>query len=311
MQFYDHETVFQATKRLDRSADKEKFYAAALASGMHRMKPGVRNPNAEMHLRVAVELGWERAGQPYYNIWPGMLGMLVGLDLSKVPIGYFKMPIAEPLLIRLPVDHNNPALNYMGRQHVSTILAVASDGESEGHKVRKFCVVVDFGENAETQILVQSCPLDTGLNVSAFFEESYPTQDGYLGLTTEQLLSTKEFNRSVLSLLASVCLIGKDPELLTPDVLSKDREKFDRETDPVKLQVIIDRAKRRGKHGWDLGKGVESLPHWRRPHPALVWTGKGRNDPKIVFRKGSIVHREKIVEVPTGYGVDEEAAPVA
>ena len=28
------------------------------------------------------------------------------------------------------------------------------------------------------------------------------------------------------------------------------------------------------------------MPHYRRPHPALVWTGHGRAVPRIVLRKG-------------------------
>ena len=311
MQFYDHETVFNAVRKTDRDADREKFYRAALNSGTHRMELGVKNLDAEMHLRVAAELGWEKAGKPYYNIWPGMLDMLLGLDLAKVPVPYLKMPSPDPLLIRLPVGHNHPKLGYVGGQHVSTILVISGDTIEDGNPLRKFVIVVDFAETAETQLLIQCVGLNSGLTLSDFFEHSYPTQNGYLGLTTEQLLTTKDLNRGVLALLSTICLIARDPELVIPDVLAKDRDKFERETDQEKIAAIVDRARRRGKFGWDIGKGIETAPHWRKPHPALVWTGKGRSEPKIVLRKGSIVHREKITEVPTGYAVDEEPVPVA
>ena len=91
-----------------------------------------------------------------------------------------------------------------------------------------------------------------------------------------------------------------DPELIIPDVLNKDRDKFLNANDELRLK-LIDRAKRRGKFGFTLGRDLEKIPHVRRPHPALVWTGVGRKIPKIIMRAGSIVHREKIEKVPTGY----------
>ncbi len=42
---------------------------------------------------------------------------------------------------------------------------------------------------------------------------------------------------------------------------------------------------------------------YRRPHMALVWTGQGRAVPKVVPRRGSVVHREKVERVPSGFDV--------
>jgi hypothetical protein len=47
--------------------------------------------------------------------------------------------------------------------------------------------------------------------------------------------------------------------------------------------------------------GLANMPHYRRPHPALVWTGHGRAVPRIVMRKGTVVHREMLARVPTGF----------
>jgi hypothetical protein len=98
-------------------------------------------------------------------------------------------------------------------------------------------------------------------------------------------------------LVSTLCLISNDPEIITADVLSKDRAKYEETLD----SKYIVKAIRRGKRGWNVGAGIESVPHVRRPHPALVWTGKGRTIPKIVMRKGSIVHREVIERMPTGH----------
>jgi len=40
---------------------------------------------------------------------------------------------------------------------------------------------------------------------------------------------------------------------------------------------------------------------YRRLHPALVWTGHGRTVPRIVLRKGSVVHRDVLAQAPTGF----------
>ena len=75
---------------------------------------------------------------------------------------------------------------------------------------------------------------------------------------------------------------GERPQIISPDVLADDRAKFEASGD----QRYIDKAHRRGKVGWDVGKHIEVIPHFRRPHMMLVWTGRGRAVPRIVPRKG-------------------------
>jgi len=41
---------------------------------------------------------------------------------------------------------------------------------------------------------------------------------------------------------------------------------------------------------------------YRRPHMALVWSGRGRAVPRVVTRRGSVVHREWVDKVPSGFG---------
>jgi hypothetical protein len=85
--------------------------------------------------------------------------------------------------------------------------------------------------------------------------------------------------------------------VIEPDVLSKDRAKFDQTGD----EKYVAKAHRRGKVGWNVGRRVEVIPHYRRPHMMLAWTGPGGATPKIVPRRGSVVHRNVVEKVPTGY----------
>lgn len=106
----------------------------------------------------------------------------------------------------------------------------------------------------------------------------------------------------------TVLLLRNDPDFVVPDVLAKDRHKYDATKDPK----YIAKAKRRGIVGWRIGESYESCPHIRRPHFGLRWTGKGKAIPRIVPVKGSVVHRKKLTEVPTGYltpdGIEVESS---
>ena len=51
--------------------------------------------------------------------------------------------------------------------------------------------------------------------------------------------------------------------------MADDRAKYETSGD----QKFVDKANRRGKVGWDVGKHIEVIPHFRRPHMTLVWTG--------------------------------------
>jgi hypothetical protein len=98
----------------------------------------------------------------------------------------------------------------------------------------------------------------------------------------------------------SILLMERNPELFEPDILAKDLPQYN-SADAVGKQRLEDRAfRRRGQRGWHLGRKLETIPHYRRPHPALYWTGKGGKTPRVIFRSGAIVNREILTKVPTG-----------
>jgi len=100
------------------------------------------------------------------------------------------------------------------------------------------------------------------------------------------------------ALCCTLCLLDNDPSIISPDVLAKDRDRFERTGD----QKYVDKAHRRGEVGWNVGRHIEVSPHYRRPHLMLAWTGPGRAVPRVVPRRGSVVHREMVEKVPSGYG---------
>jgi hypothetical protein len=103
---------------------------------------------------------------------------------------------------------------------------------------------------------------------------------------------------AVARIVCTLCLIADAPHVVEPVVLKDDEDKYERNPDPAH----IEKARRRGNYGWNLGRSIEVMPHVRAACPAaLYWTGEGRKIPKIRFRRGSIVHRKKFASVPTGF----------
>ncbi len=112
--------------------------------------------------------------------------------------------------------------------------------------------------------------------------------------------------QGILRFAVAIRLLASDPcsELTERVVLSKDAHRVADAT-PEELKRLVNRAMKRGVNGWTIGAAMEDdrsvAPHMRRPHPALMWTGKGRTTPRIVMRRGSVVHRAALTAVPTGY----------
>ncbi|MGO8752572.1 MAG: hypothetical protein ACLQNE_42070 [Thermoguttaceae bacterium] len=76
------------------------------------------------------------------------------------------------------------------------------------------------------------------------------------------------------------CLLENDPSISSPDVPADDRAKCEASGD----QKYVDKAHRQGKVGWDVGKHIEVIPHYRRPQMASVWTDRGRAVPRVIPR---------------------------
>lgn len=103
-----------------------------------------------------------------------------------------------------------------------------------------------------------------------------------------------------MKLIATLCLLDNDPSIITPDVLADDRQEWEI-SDEKRKQFLEDRAKRRGKIGWNVGVKIEMMPHCRRSHYGFRWCGEGRKILRYVRIRGSIVHRKIVTTVPTGY----------
>jgi hypothetical protein len=233
--------------------------------------------------------------------YPAITSMLTRLPL-EIDSGLIRPPM-EALLIRFPKDPAKNTLRF--GQHDehrvrSILMSEASVRDSKG-----ITLWIDLGErisDPRVPSTVSRTPIYTYRNFRCV--EGRNVEDDVRDLPMEAtakvgLQLPVELERDLVRLACTLCLLGNDPTILEPDVLSKDRAKWEATRDPK----FVDKARQRGKKGWLVGAHVEVIPHVRRPHPALVWTGKGRAVPRIVMRKGSIVHRNVVERVPTGHSV--------
>ena len=217
--------------------------------------------------------------------------MLTKLDLD-LDSELIHLPLPA-LCIRLPKDdgHNPMQFSWKGQQVSIRCMMLGEINDGTG-----ISILIDIGESMEE------------IGVPIYTYRNFPRQSG---LTVEQSLAglsagplselgiqiPNELVTDCVRLCCSLSLLENDSSVISPDVLAKDRVKFDDTGD----QKYIDKAHRRGKVGWDVGRHIEVIPHFRRPHFMLAWTGAGRAIPKIVPRRGSIVHREVVEKLPTGF----------
>jgi hypothetical protein len=286
MDFHTYTTTRDACKRSGAIEDPEEFYRAAFDGA-------VQMDSAQFYGQLNVEREWEQAKKPYYSVWPSIVPMLAKLNLA-LDSGLIQLPMPA-LCIRLPKDKNPLSFDWKGEQVQIQCMLMGEINEGRG-----LSILMDIGEmvsdgdgfampiytyrnfRRETGLTVEDALQEIGSNELAEPGVQIPT--GVIG--------------DCVRLCCTLCLLEDDPSIIEPDVLSKDRAKFEGSGD----QKYIDKAHRRGKVGWNVGRHIEVSPHYRRPHMTLVWTGRGRAVPKIVPRRGTIVHREKVENVPSGFG---------
>ena len=263
MDFYTYTTTRDACSKAGDDDGPEPFYETALADALAMQ-------SAQFFFQLNNERDWEQARRPYYNVWPSIVPMLTRLNLD-LDSALIQLPLPA-LCVRLPKQQNPLTFEWRGQpfQIRSMLMGDMGDGQA-------ISVLIDVGEIMNNGVF----------DVPVYTYSNFPRREG---LTVEQSLAG--LGRNVLAdigvqvphelitdcvrLCCSLCLLENDPEIISPDVLTKDRDKFDQTGD----QKYVEKAHRRGKVGWDVGRHVEVAPHYRRPHMMLAWTGRAGRCPR-------------------------------
>lgn len=301
--YVDAYSMFKRDRRAKKLLDGMDYQGFYTRFKNHLILIGADDPFATR--QSDMEREWIRIGRPYYNVWPAILPMVEKLSLDFT--SEFLPDCREPLVLQLPEDGDlSVKCPETGLAMKSLIFHEIPDVREKvrSRKMgRGMICAIDFGETQGDMpsYTFKIFPLITGKTIQA----SLDTLESHWSIDIGEKITESVVSMGI-KLACCVCLIGKDPELVKPDLLSQDRPKVNPNISEAELQRFIDRARKRGKGGFDLGRDLETIPHNRRPHMALVWTGKGRQVPKVVMRKGSIVHRNRLTKVPTGkYGSEK------
>lgn len=281
MQFHDYTTAWQINRPgLPRDTSATKFYREA-----RRM---VRDN--VLACQFDAEAIWIAERRPYYSVWPSIIPSLLRLHLD-LDAGLIRLPLPQ-LLVRFAVGHE-PEIEGQEVRQILAGMGPATNG------VNGLSLLVDFGDKADDGTSTNAyigLPLLVGQSLEHCLSPEYHDMRCAQPAVTRKLSLV-----GCVRLVCTLCLLANDPDLIEPEPLADDQQKYDDNPD----QRLIDKALHRGKRGWRVGARLQADPHYRRPHVALRWTGEGRKIPRIVPVKGSIVHRRRMAEMPTGYMDDE------
>jgi hypothetical protein len=218
---------------------------------------------------------WRENKRPYLHVWPAVESALLRTKLN-----------VDPELIPKSVIHD---LRAMEVRFCDT------------SKRKPFMLTITEPREYETRSGVRKCE---GVYVSRAWTEIDERGAGWVSAGAaipfgETPIEDEYWHsQDDLRLAIGILMLASDAEYCTPMLLNRD---IDRKLEGGDLEKAIERAKRNGKHGFDLGKSVEVSPHYRRPHFAIRWTGQGAAVPRLVPVKGSIINKELLGDVPTGY----------
>ena len=282
MNFHEYETAYAyAIKHcsIPKRVPYRTFYHDLFHS---KAKTNLWNRDA-IRTRCHIEQQWYNAMRPYYKVWPAVVNPLLRAKLDT-PMNALSIG-SRVITARLANGHEV----IVDEIQLCALLICAT---TEG-------LVLSFdGIDMCTGVEITSKPALFPFSDNRTFEQYLADSEPPLVFVSGQYRKTQGTMLPVaLRLALSLLLLADDPSIIEPDVLSKDTLKYEQTKDPK----YIDRAKRRGKVGWHIGKTFETIPHYRRPHLALRHTGRGGSIPRIVPVKGSVVHRQTMATVPTGY----------
>ena len=265
------------------------------------MMRGAENDPIGMR-HIAFDKAWHEIGKPYYDVYPSIIPMLTKLNLTFPGTSIIPPNGIRHLLLRLPIGQHDLCTDDITVRCVFLSFQRVNRSPGSNQPEQGLAVALDIGETAEELLPIFTMrifPLDErAIEESIFALNTHESTFTGINVPDELIIRT-------VRLALTVCLINDNPEFIERQALSRDETKFNLASDDEK-QKLFDRARRRGKYGFSLGKYIEMIPHIRRPHPCLVWTGKGKQVARIVLRKGSFIHKNKIEQVPTGYDINEE-----
>lgn len=283
-----------------------------ISSFMRAPHDGSKQSSAKT-VRGALEAGWLRRERPFYNVYPIAIELCATTSLN-MKWGDIAFP-TRYILLRFPAGHEPLGLR-------TALLRVPSNGKEETRVEAHASRLADIAEVKSLQLMgsIDSGGVQYGWGYKAkgdlrdqvvgeSLDIEYP-DDFMLGSSGGVAARHVDQAGFLIRLLAFIGLLARGTDLITPAILSKDRDEYDAASDESRKRWLEDRAARRLGRGFDIGRSLEieraASPHWRSPHLALFHTGPGRSVPVLKLRSGCVVIPKDMSQVPTGYLGEEK-----
>lgn len=222
------------------------------------------------NVSLLCDLSWYAYKRPYYILYPAAEEAFSRIKLESKFIEF----VVSECVNKWPAKDE-----ILKKNVVMPCLAVHTE---------RYGYLVSFDRTIEENI--------PGFTITRVTENTKRLDDKVMSFVFPQNFEDVEIN-SALIICMFLYMTG-DAEFAERLLLSKDEKRHPRGED---YERAVERAIRRGKNGWSIGKDWDSIPHFRRPHFGIRWTGKGGKIPKLVPIKGSFVKRSEMLKVPTGY----------
>ena len=294
MEFNPYRTFYEMAKKMcpkDTPKRYQEFYGG-LITEMGRRKAAASEIN-----QLILEEIWFQQNRPYYCVYPGVIKGFLNLRLD-IPISQLIFPELA-FAIKFAKGKEPFAFEYRGKSYPTKSMIAAKMAEEDGDE--KIMIFLDIGENMpigdgeESTIYTYiAMPVIQGMSIEEAINALPHDPSSYIGPVLPD-----DFRKNLVKIVAAICLLGEDVDLKEFDVLTKDWDKYQQNHD----YKFIDKAIRRGKNGWLIGRRCEDEknPSYVNPHFQHYWTGKGRTQIILKHKKGFFVKRDKLKEVPTGY----------
>lgn len=285
MEFNDWLTQFTCLRAENPkiTPDPLRFYGQLrldLLDRIHKMRQERPDYNAAVECvaynQASVEGQWYRCRNPYFKVFPTMVRMLANTDIN-VPARFVHAPL-RTILYRLPEGHDVAELKDDSGKELRCILVDELNPGESGDRVsevlgentelvqqRRFIFWFDWGEGDKTH-MGRRLPI-VAFQVIALDDEDASFEDALkVWLGKERFDWDKGCHISEEALLASIrltvgiCLLATNANrLIEHDVLNKHVGRYRRTSDSLEREGLFERAKKRGKHGWLVGREL-ALP---------------------------------------------------
>jgi hypothetical protein len=264
-------------------------------------------------VRAEAEHDWYDCGRPYYNLYPAVETMLVDVSLD-IPMRMVKMPetaiaisFAEKGIEQRPgnlmtitayfrkAEHRGKLVRELTVIYSSSVEFNGAEPDEDGRLTGSFNMVLDYYDHTADEAM------------QALMDRSKSVHEA--DLVSPSLDNEQAAMRFSLKMVLGVSMLAQSPGFIQAIPLSKDLVKWNEGDEETRKRLIEKAVKRRGgQKAFSVGKELEEQvqrgemsPHFRRPHLATFWTGKGRSTPIMKLRAGAVVKPRKMTEVPTGY----------